>query len=94
MRCFAVPRGIALLAGGSAGPEDRTLTFRAEPGSPTFGLVQNPHLLDKAKSVSYEATFTFDDDGSLSYTSDLVLDLAAIGGEMHHTDRNTLRRVS
>lgn len=30
----------------------------------------------------------------LSYTQDLILKLAAIGGkEMHHTDKNTLHRV-
>jgi len=93
MRCFAVPRGLSLLAGGTASAQDRVLDFRAESGSTTFGIVQNPYLLDRARSVTYDATFTFNDDGTLSYTSDLVLDLAAMGAEMHHTDRNTLHRT-
>ena len=33
------------------------------------------------------------EDGTLSYTSDLHLKLAATGAEMHHTDKNTLHRV-
>lgn len=93
MRCFAVPRAIALLAGGTAAPGDDTLEFRAEAGSATFGIIQNPYLVDNAASSTFEGTFTFGDDGTLSYTSTLVLDIAAMGGRMDHTDRNTLHRV-
>jgi hypothetical protein len=93
MRCFAVPRGLAILAGGNAGPRDKSLRFTAEPGSHTYGLCQNKHLMERARATAFESTFTFNDDGTFSYTSDLVLKLAATGKEMHHTDRNTLHRV-
>jgi len=93
MRCFAVPRGIALLAGGSAKPGDKILRLKAEPGSTSYGLVQNKHLLERAKLGTFESVFTFNDDGTFSYASDLVLELAAIGKKMHHTDRNTLHRT-
>jgi len=93
MRCFAVPRGIAILAGGDAGPRDKSLRFKADPGSGTYGLAQNKHLMERARIMAFESTFTFDADGKFSYTSDLVLRLAATGREMHHTDRNTLHRV-
>lgn len=93
MRCFAVPRGLSILAGGDATPTDKVLNFKAEPGSPTYGLVQNKYLKERAEAVAFESTFTINDDGTFSYTSDLVLRLAATGGEMHHTDRNTLHRV-
>lgn len=93
MRCFAVPRGLAILAGGSAGPRDKSLTFKAEPGSNHYGLVQNKYLLERAASTAFDSTFVFNDDGTFSYTSDLVLKLAATGAEMHHTDRNTLHRT-
>ncbi len=93
MRCFAVPRGIAILAGGTAHPGDKVLTFSADPGSPSYGLVQNRYLMARARSVSFTSTFTFNDDGTFTYVSDLVLDLAAMGGPMHHTDTNTLHRV-
>lgn len=93
MRCFAVPRGLAILAGGSAGPRDESLTFKAEPGAKAYGLAQNQYLLERAEALAFSSTFTFNGDGSFSYTSDLVLRLAATGGELHHTDRNTLHRV-
>jgi len=93
IRCFAVPRGIAILAGGDAAPRDRSLHFVAEPGSDGYGLCQNKYLLQRATATAFESTFLFNDDGTFSYTSDLSLRLAATGDEMHHTDRNTLHRV-
>lgn len=93
MRCLAVPRGLAILAGGSARARDRTLRFKAEPGSRSYGLSQNGYLLERATAVAFESTFDIHDDGTFSYRSDLVLKLAATGTEMHHTDRNTLHRV-
>lgn len=93
MRCFAVPRGLAILAGCDAGPRDKTLRFKAQPGADTYGLSQNKYLMERARATGFESTFVFNDDGTFSYTSDLVLRLAATGGAMHHTDRNTLHRV-
>lgn len=93
LRCFAVPRGLSILAGGDATPEDKELTFRAEPGSTSYGLVQNKYLLKRAEATLFESVFTFNDDGTLSYHSDLTLKLAATGESMHHTDRNTLHRT-
>ncbi|MGV0714697.1 FABP family protein [Mycolicibacterium sp. XJ662] len=86
-------RGIAILAGGDAAVGDRTLHFNATPGDPCYGVLQNRYLLDRAEITGFTSSFTIIDADTFSYTSDLVLRLAAIGGEMHHTDRNTLRRV-
>lgn len=93
IRCFAVPRGLAILAGGSAKPHDKSLTFKAEPGSRSYGLSQNKYLLERAAATDFESTFIFNDDGTFSYSSDLVLKLSATGGEVHHTDCNTLHRT-
>lgn len=93
MRCFAVPRGIALLAGGTAAVGDDTLEFRAEAGSTGYGIIQNPYLLENASSSTFHSTFTFDDDDTFSHTSTLVLDISAMGGRMDHDDRNTLHRT-
>src|SRR5699024_3268418 len=62
IRCFAVPRALAILAGGDAGPRDRSLTFKAEPGSEAYGLCQNKYLLERARAMAFESTFTFNDD--------------------------------
>jgi hypothetical protein len=93
IRCFAVPRGLAILAGGDAGPFDTSLTFKAVPGEKGYGLCQNTYLLERACATAFESTFTFNEDGTFSYTSDLFLRLVATNGEMHHTDRNTLHRT-
>jgi len=93
MRAVVFGRGIAILAGSDAGARDRVLRFDAMPGEPSYGILQNKYLLQRAELKSFESVFTFNDDGTFSYTSDLVLKLAATGAEMHHTDRNTLHRV-
>ncbi|UQE74148.1 FABP family protein [Gordonia sp. PP30] len=86
-------RGIAILAGGDAGPESRELHFDAKPGEPSYGILQNRYLMNRAEIRDFTSTFTIVDDDTFSYTSDLRLRLAATGAEMHHTDRNTLHRV-
>ncbi len=93
IRTFAVPRGLAILAGATADPYDTRIDFTCTPGDPCYGLVQNKHLLERAEAKSLDAVFSFNDDGTFSYTSDLVLKLKATGEEMHHTDRNTLHLV-
>jgi hypothetical protein len=86
-------RGIAIMAGSDAQPRDRVLHFDAKPGDPSYGILQNRYLMQRAEIKDFSSTFTFNDDGTFSYTSDLLLKLAATGAEMHHTDQNTLHRV-
>lgn len=93
MRSVVFGRGIAMLAGGIAKPHDKVLHFDARPGDPAFGILQNKYLLERAELKDFKSTFTINDDGSFSYTSDLLLRLVATGQEMHHTDRSTLHRV-
>ncbi|HET8637419.1 MAG TPA: FABP family protein [Acidobacteriaceae bacterium] len=93
MRTVVFGRGIAILAGSDAQPRDKVLKFNATPGSPCYGILQNNYLLERAEIKAFKSTFTINDDSTFSYTSDLLLRLAATGEEMHHTDRNTLHLV-
>ena len=93
MQSVVFGRGIAILAGCDADPGDKTICFKATPGDPSYGILQNKYLMERAELKSYEHTFTFNEDGTFTHTSDIVLKLAAIGKEMHHTDTNTLHRV-
>jgi hypothetical protein len=86
-------RGIAILAGSDAQVGDRVLHFNAKPGDPSYGILQNRYLMERAEIKDFTSSFTFNDDGTFSYVSDLLLRLAATGTEMHHTDQNTLHRV-
>lgn len=93
MRCFAVPRGIGVLQAATIESGGRVWDLRAEKGSETYGLVQNPHLLKKATCGLFTTRFVIEDDETISYESDLHLELAATGEGMNHTDRNTWNRV-
>jgi hypothetical protein len=93
LRNVVFGRGIAILAGSDAGARDRVLHFDAKPGDPSYGILQNRYLVERAEIKGFTSTFTINDDGTFSYTSDLLLRLAATGTEMHHTDENTLHRV-
>lgn len=93
MRTVVFGRGIAIQAGSDAQAGDRELHFDAMPGDPCYGILQNKYLLERAELKGFTSTFTINEDGTLTYTSDLVLRLAATGAEMHHTDTNTLHRV-
>ncbi len=93
MRNVVFGRGIAILAGSDAAVGDTVLRFDARPGEPCYGILQNRYLLERAELKDFTSTFTLNDDGTLTYTSDLLLRLAATGEEMHHTDTNTLHLV-
>jgi len=94
IRSVVFGRGIAILAGADAKARDREIHFKATPGDPGYGILQNKYLLERAELRSFESTFRFNDDGTFTHSSDLVLKLGALNGqEMHHTDINTLHLV-
>lgn len=93
LRSVVFGRGIAILAGSKAEARDREFRFDATPGSPSFGVLQNEYLLERAEITGFTSKFTIRSEDTFSYTSDLVLKLAATGKEMHHTDENTLHLV-
>ena len=93
MRCFVVPRGITVLAGGTAEPGDKTFSMSAELGSPTYGICSNLFLHEEFRTVRYDLAITVNDDGSFSYEEDTVLKIRGREELYHHTDANTLRRV-
>ena len=92
MRCFMVPRGTLVLAGGSAGPDDPVLRMAAEIGSETYGILSNRFLAAGARTVHYEVAVTVG-DGTFSYDERTTIEHARLSETLVHTDRNTLRRV-
>jgi hypothetical protein len=94
LRCFLVPRGIAVIAGGTVAPDARRFTLAAVLGSPTYGICSNQFLDREFQTVRYDVTVTINDDGSFGYDEDTQLKLPARAEIFHHTDRNTLHRVS
>lgn len=94
IRTVVFGRGIAIQAGATAEARDKEIHFIATPGDPAYGILQNKYLLERAELKSFESTFKFNDDGTFTHSSKIVLKLAALGGmEMNHTDINTLHKV-
>jgi len=93
MRCFMVPRGVNVLAGGECTANAKRMTMAADVGSATFGISSNPFLDQAFKTVRYELDITVHDNGSFSYAEDTQLQTQLHAGIFHHTDTNTLTRV-
>ncbi|MCP4035710.1 MAG: FABP family protein [bacterium] len=92
MRCFMVPRGSTILAGGNCAPDATHFEMVATQGDDAFGVLSNPYLIERARCSEYRLSCTIEDD-VWSYEEDTVLEMAATGGTLHHTDKNTLRKV-
>jgi hypothetical protein len=92
MRCFVVPRGSTILAGGIARPNDTEFNLSATVGDEVYGILSNKYLAEKARTKSYTCNVRFDAD-SWTYDETTLYD-HAIGGSIAHTDKNTLKRAS
>ena len=92
MRCFIVPRGVAVQAGGQAEAEAKSFDLIAEVGSQTFGVLSNPFLDQAFKTVRYTLNVTIHDTGKFSYLEDTQLQINGQTDVFHHTDQNTLSR--
>jgi hypothetical protein len=94
LRGFVVPRGITVLAGGTAAADAKSFSLSAKIGDPHYAIGENTYLAANASSVSYEVTITINDDGTWSYNESTMLKMIEVEGLMAHTDHNTLHRVS
>jgi hypothetical protein len=93
MRGFVVPRGITVLAGGTAAADARSFTLSAKAGDPQYAIGENKYLAQNASTLSYTVTITINDDGSWSYDETTMLKMKEFDEPFAHTDHNTLRKV-
>lgn len=93
MRCLIVPRGIAVIAGGSVAPNAKEFKLSAELGSPTYGIVSNKFLDREFKTVRFDMKVTVHDANSFSYEEDTQMKMPKRPDLFHHIDKNTLHRV-
>jgi hypothetical protein len=94
MRCFLVPRGSMILAGGPATAEATTFTMQAEVGSESYGILSNTYLAKAARTVLYQVVVTLEDEGIFSYRQTTTIEHARLDEPLAHTDVNTLHRIS
>jgi hypothetical protein len=93
LRGFVVPRGITVLAGGTAAADATSFTLSARPGDPNYSIGENKYLTQHASTLSYDVTITINDDGSWSYDETTMLKMDEFPEPFAHTDRNTLRKA-
>lgn len=91
---LSIPRAQVAMAEGTAKPGDRSITLRAVRGSTVNGICSNPFLEKNFRTKSWEVTFRFNEDGTISYEETTVLEIPGVEREFLHTDRNTLRMIA
>ena len=85
---------VSVIAGGTVKADADSFEIAADVGSETYGICSNQWLDVEFKTVRYELKVTIHDDDSWSYEEDTVLQMKGRDEPFHHTDANTLRRVS
>lgn len=95
VQSFVIPRGVALVAGGTAGadpqnPAATVLEVKAADGDAQWGIVQAPFMREKARTVAFSHKITVDGD-AMVYSESTLLDI--YGRSYDHTDINRLKRV-
>jgi hypothetical protein len=93
VRGFVVPRGITVLAGGSATAGAIEFVLSAAQGEPQYAIGENLYLAKNASTLSYTVTITVG-DGTWSYDETTMLRMNEFPEPFAHTDHNTLHRVA
>lgn len=89
---LSIPRAVAVMAGGTLQQNGEETIFEVEAtaGSDSFGIVQSPFMLEKAKTTAFKMRLSISGD-EMSYEETTSLDI--YGRQFEHTDGNTLQRV-
>lgn len=93
LRCFMVPRGVLINAGGEARKDSKSFSLSAEVGSETYGILSNKYLDESYKTMKYLLDVIIHDDGSFSYKETTQLWIPVNKAIFDHTDENTLFKV-
>ena len=93
MRCFMVPRGSVIIAGGTADASATTFTMKASLGVLSYGILSNQYLDENAKTTSYDCTISIDGE-SFTYDETTVYEHYMSKEPIMHTDRNSMKLIS
>jgi|SRR5579884_1721303 len=91
-RGFVVPRGITVLAGGTAMADSTVFQLRAAAGDPHYGISTNQYLAVNAETLSYVVSISVHDDGTWSYDETTMLHMKELAEPLAHADHNRLKR--
>jgi hypothetical protein len=91
MQSLTIPRGVCVLAGGSAETNQTSLRVEAYRDDKDWQVIESPFMRDKASTLSYIHQLTVADE-SLNYQQTTVVDI--YGKHFDHTDQNSLTRTN
>lgn len=94
LKTLMVPRGVTVNAGGCVAEGDKSFRLEAECGSETYGIMSNKFLDETYKTRFYSIDVNIDEDGRYCYRQDTQLWIPVNQAIFHHTDENTLVKVS
>jgi hypothetical protein len=91
---LSIPRGQIAMASGTAAADAKQFELVARNDSATSGISSAPYLEYAFKTVEFRIKVTINDDGTWSYDEDTVMMIRGKTEPFHHTDRNTLHKIS
>jgi len=93
MHSLTIPRGVCLLAGGSVTETEGETVFEVEANaeSKTFGIVQSPFMLDKAKTNRFQMRLMVKGN-EMNYHE--ITSLFIYGKDFEHVDESQLKKVT
>jgi len=93
MHSLSIPRAVCLLAGGKYEESNGKGIFNVEAkqGSQTYGVVQSPFMLKKAKTTAFRMELSVKDN-ELEYHE--ITSLEIYGKTFEHSDKSILHRVT
>lgn len=93
MHSLTIPRAVCLLAGGNVIQNDNEYVFdvKSTAGSETFGIVQSPFMIEKAKTKAFHMRMVIEGN-ILSYEE--TTSLFIYGKDFEHVDKSSLMRVT
>lgn len=93
MHSLSIPRAVCVLAGGQFECVNEASIFKVEAnaGCDTFGILQSPFMMEKAKTKAFKMELTVQGN-RLKYRE--VMSLHIYGKDFEHIDESTLQRVT
>ncbi len=90
---LTIPRAVCVLAGGTLtqNGDETIFDVKATAGSDTFGVIQSPFMLEKAKTKAFHMIMKINKN-ELSYEE--TTSLFIYGKDFEHVDKSVLKRVT
>jgi hypothetical protein len=92
IQTLSIPRGQTVMATGHAAPDAKTFKVEAVRGSTINGILSNPFLEYAFKTERYTNTVSIN-DGTWSYSQEMLLIIPGQTEPFHHTDSNTFTKI-